>query len=63
MSIHMIGKPVSVAAANSNKLPAPSLYPGSSETYLVFFLAVLTRSNPVALTDAGGVTEAFLNGA
>jgi hypothetical protein len=32
-----VNNPVSLAAAKSSKPPAPSLYPGSTETLLGFF--------------------------
>src|SRR6266700_2218694 len=60
--------PVSVAAASNSKPPAPSLYPGSTETPLGFFfswhwLAAQSKlcSDPVELTDAHCEREMLLD--
>ncbi len=60
-----VSNPVSVVAARSSKLPAPSLYPGSTETLLGFFFSRYwlagqsqVRSDTVELThtDCQGKT-------
>src|SRR5689334_21851481 len=62
-----VSSPVSLAAANSSKPPAPSLYPGSTKMLLGFFFSrpqlacqSKARSNPVELTHTHAQTEVLL---
>ena len=62
-----VSSPVSVAAANSSKPPAPSLYPGSTEMLLDFFFSrhrlaaqSKARSDSVELTDTHTETQTLL---
>jgi len=65
-----MSNPVSVAAAKSSKPPAPSLYPGSTETILGFFFSQYwltgesqARADPVELTDTYRQSKTLLESA